>query len=301
MITNSKRVYICFASDNIIPDLIPFYFPEFKPDIVVLFNTAEKSDKGKRFLDIIKKYGVDIREELVSYIGYEETIGKIRQIIKQYKKNEIILNLTGGTKIMSLAAYEGFVSEKSNGCIIYINADSGNVIEIYPLFKEYIFDKNVDVGDFVNSFGYKLKGSSFSDNLKSNRGLVLSIKKTAYLLSEIIGESENIILNGLLTNEDRKQSLLFSYIFTFRNHLFLVKELRKINDRDIYDYGHFIRMLGKDYVTLILNTNKNCHKKDKYFKRGLEYNIIMLNSGNFHKIGEIVKNIKLVYSSYREN
>lgn len=91
---------------------------------------AKASIEGLKEIErAVKQMKIPMERVVVSPYSVMENIQKIKELIKSYEGNDVILNITGGRKTLSLAAaLAGFVSKPSK--IIYIQAENNQPIEI---------------------------------------------------------------------------------------------------------------------------------------------------------------------------
>ncbi len=157
-----RRVYICLVSDQPIPNMIPAFMDSYRPNKIILIKTVDKSIQSKRLCEIFSKYGIDVSEELTEPMDYKNTSEVIERIKAVYKDDELILNITGGTKMMSIGAFEAFVRDRNNNQkIIYVDTFNRVVKEIFPISRNIDFNNSITIEDYLISYGYKIK--SFSD------------------------------------------------------------------------------------------------------------------------------------------
>lgn len=101
-------------------------------NLIVLISddmTNEAKMELKKLEDVTKSLGIDIQKVIVSPYSLMENIQRIKSIIKSYSGSEILLNVTGGRKPLSLAAtLAGFVSNPDR--IIYVREEDNKPIEI---------------------------------------------------------------------------------------------------------------------------------------------------------------------------
>jgi len=134
---HKKVIQYCLVSEQPSPNISPLYDDKLKPDEIVLIVSPEQRDSGgaTNIAKAMRHTGVKIHTLSISDAWHKDNI--IEQIevdIKQRKNDdcEFILNATGGTKPMSIAAYELFYSQ--NFPVFYIQND-----QVYWLYDP---DKN---------------------------------------------------------------------------------------------------------------------------------------------------------------
>ncbi|MEM3341600.1 MAG: DUF1887 family CARF protein [Thermoplasmata archaeon] len=162
-----KQVLVSLLSEQHVPNLISVRV--FKPAVILLVISPEmkKNKKDEFFKEAVRleerRYEV---EEL--RIADENNFPEIQDALKVKKKDmeekykdsgvEWIVNITGGTKIMSLAAFSAFENEKRIYCpkadeCCFLEVLSGQQIS---LDKEY----HVRIEEFVKGYGFRLSGQN---------------------------------------------------------------------------------------------------------------------------------------------
>jgi hypothetical protein len=118
---------VCLVGEQPIPNLLPIR--EFQPDKVILVfseRTKKVSDNlknlfGKRqteFLKVSNPYDI---------IGCENELQEfLKSKFSDAKESEFAFNLTGGTKPMSLAAYN--LARRMNAPVIYLQSEGASSV-----------------------------------------------------------------------------------------------------------------------------------------------------------------------------
>jgi hypothetical protein len=124
------KILLCLLSDQHVPNLLSVH--HFRPDRLVLVESAEMRRKqaSNNFLSALKLGGHDFGDNChVQQLERENDLGAIRNALQRaYARcagQDWIANLTGGTKPMSIAAYEFFNAVGAR--LIYVNAPAPNV------------------------------------------------------------------------------------------------------------------------------------------------------------------------------
>ena len=129
-----SHVHVCLVSDQTIPNILSIH--HFKPDTVLFITTKdmEKKKKTQAIIDTLKTLGHCDDQEYQQIEVLEDSILdchlKIETILQKMDVDELTINLTGGTKIMSIAAYELFKDYGSK--MIYIPISKNEFITPFP-------------------------------------------------------------------------------------------------------------------------------------------------------------------------
>ncbi len=125
------KVLLCLLSDQHIPNLLSVH--HFRPDRLVLVETPTMRGKAKDLLAALRLGGLDFASDdrcHVQPLEAEDTLDSVRKCLQhahgRYPAETWIVNLSGGTKPMSIAAYE--FSKEVRACPIYVNIQKPNVM-----------------------------------------------------------------------------------------------------------------------------------------------------------------------------
>jgi hypothetical protein len=143
---------------NVLPVLM------FKPQRVVLFTTPEEKHCADNLEKLFKskKISVDRKDNLdaYDYIKFKEIVKN--ELAKE--SDDVWLNVTGGTKLMALAAYEAF-AEKDNK-IVYCDTFHKNIIFLFPEIKTEKLTAALSISDYLLSYGYTIKEYKSTDHIE---------------------------------------------------------------------------------------------------------------------------------------
>src|SRR5690606_8709746 len=79
---------------------------------------------------------------------------KLNNIFSMYNDN-IVLNATGGTKLMAFTAYDFF--SKNNKPVFYCNTEHKKIVHLLPERKTEDINANLTIEDYLASYGYRIK------------------------------------------------------------------------------------------------------------------------------------------------
>ncbi len=105
------KLHLCIVSDQLLPNLIPALMEA--PDITVLLSSERMQEKAQQLAKLLRVQGVQV--EIIGGMPdsglesiYEFALGLQGTLSQRYPEAEIILNATGGTKLMVLGLVEFF-------------------------------------------------------------------------------------------------------------------------------------------------------------------------------------------------
>ncbi len=243
-----SHIHVCLVSEQTIPNILSIHY--FKPDKVI-FCTTEKMEKQKRtdaIIKTLKLYGLDyLREDrhlriTVDQDCLDDCELKFCEAAEKYRGSEIVVNLTGGTKIMVLGAYNIFKSYAKR--LIYTPIPKNEFITVYPkddsCKKPIRYNLKLSVEAYVTAYGVKVKTPKRIEPLKSNAA------------------SNKDICKWMAINYGAIEDILFEFYKNLNRHrsdknfrLKLEFSLRKEKERE------FLKKLGMANRTIEKTLSKN--------------------------------------------
>jgi len=152
------NILLCLISDQHIPNLLSVH--HFKPDRLVLIETGamRKKKAVDYFLGALKVEGLDYSARCDRQsLDEEDTLDAIKTALKavyeRYPSEKWTVNLTGGTKLMSIAAYEYF-KEKGARLIYISNAKPNTFLTLGPE-KEEVSHHRISIQAFLAGYGFE--------------------------------------------------------------------------------------------------------------------------------------------------
>lgn len=127
-------IHVCLVSDQAAANLLPVAVPEFKPKkaIFLVTNTMKKNGKADNLKKAFHSLDIAVQEyELSAPFDFEITENEILDILENYNGTpfselDIALNVTGGTKVMAMAAQSIF--SLIGKPVFYVNTEKKTVL-----------------------------------------------------------------------------------------------------------------------------------------------------------------------------
>lgn len=209
-----SHVHVCLVSDQTIPNILGIY--HFKPDTVFFITTKEmeKKEKTAAIVDTLKSMGLDFEGRYKKIIVAEDSIldchRKIDESVQDVQEPEFSVNLTNGTKIMSIAAYDYFKDYGSK--MIYIPINKNEFISPFPKkahVKPETLDLRLTVSQYLTAYGLKV---SNHNKLERYSKEALERKDLSRWIASNYSKVKNllVVLGGALRNhrDDSKDYML---------------------------------------------------------------------------------------------
>ncbi len=158
-----KTILVSLVSDQTIPNILAIH--HFKPDALLFLTTAEMERKNKvsAIAETLHRLGLPYDQTNMSSIEiFEDSIldcqQKLEKWIEDKKDAKFVINLTGGTKIMSIAAYDYFKDYHSE--MLYIPIPNNHYIIPFPKklpHKPVELELRLGVTQYVTAYGLQVK------------------------------------------------------------------------------------------------------------------------------------------------
>lgn len=142
----------CLVSRQAMANVLPVFM--YNPSSVVLFTTPEENQCADNLEKLFKSKKISVKRkdnlDAYDYNSFKETV---KQELEQ-SDTVVWLNVTGGTKLMALAAYEAFAEKDKK--IIYCDTEHQKIITLFPKYYSEELKANLDIKDYLNSYGYEI-------------------------------------------------------------------------------------------------------------------------------------------------
>jgi hypothetical protein len=160
------KVMLCLLSDQPIPNLLSVH--HFKPDRLVLVESEDmrKKKAAGHFLRALQVGGLDYKDRENSEIhplDLVDDLEAVRQCLRKayggHSSAGWIANLTGGTKPMSIAAYEFFKAVGAR--LVYVNAARPDEMLRLDSSQPEKCSHRLSIAEFLAAYGF---ASTKADN-----------------------------------------------------------------------------------------------------------------------------------------
>jgi hypothetical protein len=146
------NTHLILVSAQPIPNITPILDDSLRPQKVVMLVSGEMIERSQALENIFKPRGIRIERCLIDNPWNAEHISdKILDLLAQYPSGDIALNATGGTKLMSIAAYEAFRSCQLP--IYYIHPEQDRLIWLSPKQPAQELAGRLKLKDYLMAYG----------------------------------------------------------------------------------------------------------------------------------------------------
>lgn len=148
-------VHICLVSAQAAPNLLPVLDPALKPDEVILLVSTKMQHTADSLRAVFTELGVRVRlialNDEHSYADIEQTL---LSVAEDRVGQEILLNLTGGTKLMALVAQS--VAQAYGWRSFYVDVDTDAISWLDQKTPEKKLVEQLRLTHYLKSYGFDL-------------------------------------------------------------------------------------------------------------------------------------------------
>ena len=203
-----SNVLVSLVSNQTIPNVL--FIREMENELgkdvqrYLFVSTEAMENKEKTEFTILGSCIKKSKTDIIKVV--EDSIEDINSKLKTWFAEEIndedniIVNLTGGTKIMSIAVYNLFKERKST--IYYLPIGKNKYKQIFPSAKhrEYNLTFRIPLKDYLISYGIKITSKDINRTLKDK-------EYTEYLFRKFLNNEFDIKVIGELRKERNEREI----------------------------------------------------------------------------------------------
>ncbi|WP_373746790.1 Card1-like endonuclease domain-containing protein [Neisseria dentiae] len=147
-------VHVCLVSDQAVPNFVPVLDKDFRPQEVVLLVTEQMQAGADALAEVMRKScGVKVRQLAVADAYDMAQVGeRVFALLCDMDKEQVALNVTGGTKLMAIAAFAMF--KEAGYPSFYFTADSNEVLLLDNNERLLLQPPKIKIEDYLMLHGY---------------------------------------------------------------------------------------------------------------------------------------------------
>ncbi len=153
----SYDTHLCLVSAQATPNLLPVLDEAWRPRRLVLACSAQMKEAAQALQSVIQTKGGGIVVDLLDLpnaYDYTALSEAFLTYLAEHADENIALNVTGGTKLMAVAAQEVFRSEGKP--VFYVNVESDEVLVIGEKAVSQPLLAKLKVHEMLRAHGYKV-------------------------------------------------------------------------------------------------------------------------------------------------
>lgn len=217
-------IHVCLISEQAAANLLPVLDPEFKPNEAIFLVSKTMKEKAAFLADAFKAQKVKVNlVDLIDEFNFGEMEDQLIDLISQYENSNIALNVTGSTKLISIAAANAFNLVQKP--IFYIDTDKNRIVflsknEHKEWLPELPLNAQNKIDIYLSAYGAKVINTS---NPEQQRELLPSInaliknydqyQNIVPLLNKFASISQSNGYKASLDNESKKINKFHDFLF----------------------------------------------------------------------------------------
>ena len=216
------KVQICLVSEQAAANLLPALDPALKPEKAVLVVTGKMKARADALEAVLKENGIRVEQlPLENEHEYHAMENAMLGLAASLEGNDIALNITGGTKLMSHVAQAVAQQEWR---IFYVNADTDRVTWLHgnapPPEK---LTEQLGLTNYLKAYGFDLPEAPRWPTLRSDRrDLVNELAHKANWYEPYVADLNSLAqkardLTVTLSETQRKSSSLVDLLKRFED------------------------------------------------------------------------------------
>jgi len=157
-----KRILVSLVSEQTVPNILAACY--WKPDILWFVSTKrmEEEQRTRFILDTLAMKGIRSTKPMESVIvdqdSPEDCVNKIERLVDADDgDSEYAVNITGGNKVMALAAYEVFRDTGRRVTVHYIPLGKNELIQVFPRkkpLKVLSVKERLNLPEYLSAYGF---------------------------------------------------------------------------------------------------------------------------------------------------
>ncbi|WP_374088509.1 Card1-like endonuclease domain-containing protein [Methylomicrobium lacus] len=151
-------VHLILVSAQAVPNITPVLDEDFRPDTVILLVSPDMQTRADWLEAVIKRRGIATRRwPIDDPWDIEHIQSRVIDLLDAQAQQPIALNATGGTKPMSIAAYEIF--REFEKPIFYVHPEQDRIVWMYPPKQpgQALADR-IKLPEFFQAYGATVTG-----------------------------------------------------------------------------------------------------------------------------------------------
>lgn len=150
------KIHVCMVSAQAAANLLPALDPELKPEKVILLISQKMKRQAEHLSGVLKNNGINVEAlQLTDEHDFRTTEEELLVLAEENESHKVFLNITGGTKLMSVAAQS--VASASDWDMFYVDVDTDRVTWLSPRGLPYhALTEQLRLRHYLQSYGFNL-------------------------------------------------------------------------------------------------------------------------------------------------
>ncbi len=153
----NASTHVLLVSAQAAPNLLAALDPELKPDEVVLMVTHKMRDRADALEAVLRESGVKVALVVLDdEHDFSKLEGTLLELASSREGQAIALNVTGGTKLMALAAQS--VAQAAGWSVFYVDVDTDEVIWLGKESHRRKLSEYLRLRHYLRGYGFTIEG-----------------------------------------------------------------------------------------------------------------------------------------------
>ncbi len=122
------NTHICLVSEQLLPNVLPAVLEEVEH--IILLSSPEMEEHYQLLKRFFSERGVKTTKYSINAFDFESVLITCNKLLEQFPDDKLTLNVTGGTKVAALAAWQQCWFSSRSIRIIYIDTASNRLLEL---------------------------------------------------------------------------------------------------------------------------------------------------------------------------
>ena len=153
--TTTAPIQIMLVSEQAAPNLLAALDPKMKPKEAVLLVSQKMAARGDALKSVLQEAGIQTSRIVLpdehNLAALENTL---MEVASQREGQSITLNLTGGTKLMALAAQS--VAQLAQWPVFYVDVDTDQIIWLDKTQPAQALTQQLRINHYLRGYGFTL-------------------------------------------------------------------------------------------------------------------------------------------------
>jgi hypothetical protein len=150
----NATVHVLLVSDQAAPNLLPTLDPDLNPKEAILLVSAKMRARADALESVLKEAGVETsRVELDDEHDFARIENALMEVAAARTNDRVALNVTGGTKLMALAAQS--VASAAGWEVFYVDLDTDEAIVLGKAKRRKKLSTRLGLSHYLGAYGYR--------------------------------------------------------------------------------------------------------------------------------------------------
>jgi hypothetical protein len=182
---HKSPIHLCLVYDTVTANMTPALDPGFRPDEVILLHGPAKRVRADALAAVLKPVGIQVSYwPLQDDRDIEHIRDRLLELMIEREHDDIALNASGGTRPMSIAAYEIFSEFKKP--VFYVHPDTDHVSWVHRRdWPSFDLADQIKLPAFLSAHGAELRSQGERSGVPARlRGLTEDLVRHAEVLAK---------------------------------------------------------------------------------------------------------------------